>query len=115
MKQEAVSNNIHKKRKNPPLKERDGCMLLRRIGQALLARGLISHVSSTLNRKGCLHATQENRPDPSGKGSHNHASSALNRKGWLRAAQWSRPGPSGKGSHKPRQQHAEQKGRVDEI
>jgi hypothetical protein len=52
-------NNIHKKekkkeknQKNPPLKERDGDMLLRGIGQALLAGGLISHSSSALNRKG---------------------------------------------------------------
>jgi hypothetical protein len=75
-----------KKRKNPPLKERDGCVLLRRIGQALLARGLLSH-----------------------------ASSAPNRKGGLRAAQRSRPGTSGRGSQKPHQQCTEQKERVDEI
>jgi hypothetical protein len=80
---EAVSNNIHKKgknQKNSSLKDKDGYMLLRGIGQALLAgsnshaaanwtvgesyvllsgvgqtllaRGLISHTSSALNRKG---------------------------------------------------------------
>jgi hypothetical protein len=61
----------------------DGYVLLRGIGQALLARCLISH-----------------------------ASSALNRKGRLRAAQWNRQDPSGKGFQKPLQQCTQQKGRV---
>jgi hypothetical protein len=78
MKQEAVSNNIHKKRKNPPLKERGGYMLLRGVGQALLSGGgggFIRHASSTLSRKG-----------PSDRGIIRNASSTLKRKEGLCAA-----------------------------
>jgi hypothetical protein len=79
-------------------------VLLRGVGQALLARGgFICHARSTLN-KALLD-----------RGLTLNASGTLKRKGGLRVAQGSSPGPSGSGTHKPRQKRSKQKGRVDEF
>jgi hypothetical protein len=104
-----------KRSKNPPLKERDCNVLLRGIGQPLLARvSLATPAAHRTKREGYLLLRGVGQALLAG-GLIRQASSALNRKGGLLAARGSRPGPSGRGPHTPSQQRTEQKGRVDEI